>query len=902
MPGRASTTTSLYSDDPTEVPPLPTTFGVREGKLIDYDEPHVEHQEEEEKMVNPTDKLRELLNQMRKEVEINRPVNSLAYSEDEQEVRPRRQRDDAVASNNAGLSSPPRKRYGEESEDEEQSPPTPPPRIGNPYAARRGERRNSPNLPSSQPGRLPSRAAVLRNSTIRSPPSPEPIQPQPRVKSPPTRLEAFLASSTSSIHPIAKSSTSGQLQTNLMRKDSGSSTSSSRKGKDRAISPILSLPQETQSISSRRNRFRQTPPPEAVKSHRRPQTPRRISVDLAPEDMSSFARNAVDLEVRGEVELDLDEGLSALGWEESSQSVIEDSVDIPQSQRRGHEDNLRRSTSRSPDRRDRSRNVQPRFGSISPIQSRQGVDVHSSIGKSQTRHSSISPENNQRNSQPRYLSSSPPAGNALRRSHNQNRFPDGQTQPVDSPPRNSRHTSPRHGDSSPSPPLPALPEPDMSAQSEISEIDTYSSRRAALIRSTSRSASGSTSTSTARSGSQTPSQSFGTATGLRSRLSQRSSVERSEEVSEGDILPKRSPTKWKRSSLQKDTPESIHGRTSPVPLTRQSSNLPSPVRKEYTPPRGVEDIPIPIQDPIQVNIALAPPSLSTPTKSANPNVSTLLTPKPPGAWQPISKPKVRFSPSPLSQHSPIRPDTPSRDESEEGVSTHRLRVSPRRSPKAKTISKEQEQEQEVGNESFLGRLKGSLSSPLKKTKIQIPIPPKSNTFTLSTTSLQHAKSTTTAAEQNLLITQKQWLEALSAINTAANTSSTVVRKGWGWSTWVLWGLVEVLILWSVFRATLDYATSLTHISTLDPFHPLSLPFRQSTTSTSTWSNGPFGSISLELSIPSALQTLVGGNGGYGNVNFFDLMESWGIWSKFFATPVAGGGGRMLAGGVGGVPS
>ncbi|WWD03228.1 hypothetical protein V865_001279 [Kwoniella europaea PYCC6329] len=898
MPGRASTTTSLYSDDPTEVPPMPTAYGVREGKLIDYDEPDVgieEEQEEQEKMVNPTDKLRELLNQMRKEVEISRPVTSLAYSEDEDED----QRGGFGSRNNAGPSSSPRKQYNEGSEDEDQSPPTPPPRIGNPYAARRGERWNSPNLPSNQLGRLPSRAAVLRNITSRSPPSPEPIQPQPEAKSPPTRLEAFLASSSSSVHPVAESSTSGRLHTILVRRDSGSSTSSSRKGKDRAIAPTLPSPQETQSISFRRNRFRQTPPPDPVETHRRPQTPRRISVDLAPEDISSFARNAVDLEVRGEVELDLDEGLSALGWEESSQSIIEESVDIAQSERGEYEGDLRQSTSRSPDRRDRSRTVQPHFGSTLPIQSRQGVDIHSTKGRSQTRHSPTPPEDRLQISQSRYSTSSPPVGNTLRRS--QNRSPNGQTQPVDNPPSGSRHTAPRHDESSPSPPLPALPEPDISAQSDNSEVDTYSSRRAALFRSTSRSASGSTSTSTARSGSQTPSQSFATAIGLRSRLSQRSSVERSEEVSEGDILPKRSPNKWNRPSLQAETPEPIHGRSSPVPSTRQSSNRPSLVRKEYTPPRGPEDIPIPIQDPIQVNIALAPASISTPSKpsATNPNASTLPTPKAPGAWQSTPRPKVRFSPSPLSQHSPVRPDSPSRDESVEGVSMHRLRVSPRRSPKTKINIKEQEEDQEVGNGSFLGRLKGSLSSPLKKAKIQIPIPPKSTTFTLSTPSLQHAKSTTIAAEQNLLITQKQWLEALSAINAAANTSSTVVRRGWGWSTWVLWGLVEVLVIWSVFRVTIDYATSLTHLSTLDPFHPLSLPFRQSTTSTSTWSNGPFGSISLELPIPSALQTLVGGNG---NANFFDLMESWGIWNRFIATPVAGGGGRILGGGVGGVPS
>ncbi|WVW84265.1 hypothetical protein I302_106295 [Kwoniella bestiolae CBS 10118] len=886
MPGRASTTTSLYSDDPTEVPPLPTTYGynVREGKLIDYDDP------EEGKVINPTDKLRELLNQMRKEVEISRPVTAYTdtYAEGE-EVHTERQgqrvggRRDWM--DNLGPSSPPRNRHGEEEEEEEQSPPTPPPRIGNPYSARRGERRNSPNLPPPHPGRLPSRAAVLRNSTSRSTPSPEPINLPLEVKSPPTRLEAFLASNTH-IPPVAESSTSPRTQNILSRRDSGSSTSSSRKGKDRAISPLpVQEAPNTITSSLRRNRFRQTPPPESETdekpgSRKRPQTPRRISVDLAPEDISSFARNAGGLEVRGEVELDLDEGLSAVGWEESSQSIVEESLEIPL--RSG-------STSRSPDRRERSRTLQT---GTSPAILQEG-SLRSSLRRSHTHHSPIlSHETNLQSSSRHHPSDSP-------KKH-------------DVPPRPSRRSQ-YNSQPSPSPPLPALPEPDISAQSDTSEIDTYSSRRAALFRSTSRSASTSASTSTVKSGSQTPSQSFATATGLRSRLSNsaRSSVERSQEVSEGDILPRRSPLNKGRVSPQARVAEESQYRSPPEAQILQTQardatqDVPSR-RTGYTPPRRIEDIPIPTQDPIQVNIALTPPHPpppsnlnlnSTPSK-VNANVSTLPTPKPPGAWQSTPKPKVRFNPSPLSRYSPTRPETPSREgvEGEEGVSIHRLRVSPRRSPKSKIKEKEVE---EVGNGSFLGRLAGNLSSPLKRSRLSIP--PRSTTFSLHTPSLEQAKSATTLAEQNLLITQKQWLEALSAINAAASTSGNVVRKGWGWGTWVLWGMVEVLILWSVFRMTIDYATSLNHISTLDPFHPLSLPFRQTSTGASTWSNGPLGSISLEIPIPSALQTLVGRGGG--NANFFDLIESWGVWSRVGNGVSGGGGGRMLGeGGGGGVPS
>ncbi|WWC88995.1 uncharacterized protein L201_003912 [Kwoniella dendrophila CBS 6074] len=936
MNGRASTVTSLYSDDPTEVPPLHNHYGdgiVKEGRLIDYDDSPEQEEEEEEEAKNPGDKLRELLNQMRQAVEYTKPPPSLQQSvtipqQEERRITRRRdwrkslynshnhmdQEDEAGPSSSSREGSPERRRYNhveaddEEEEEEQESPPTPPPRIGNPYAARRFDRRSSPNL--GQPARMPSRAAVLLNSTSRSPPISEPQEPE--IKSPPTKLEAFLASSTTSLPPPAafhaESSTSSRLNNSLSRslsrRNSGSSTSSSRKGKDRSISPLPILPlsphDQPQMIvrpSSRLKRSRQTPTsptPEipltstesythkASRTRRMPQTPRRISVDSAPEDISAFARNAADLEVRGEVELDLDEGLSGIGWEESSQSIIEEQEEQninPMSR----SSDLRESLSRSPQRGERSSTLKPR--SPSPLLEKQGSTLRDSRNPYQ------------------------PSSRQHSHNHNHDNQAYSSSPPIKRPTR------------SPSPPLPALPEPDNSAISDISEIDTYSSRRATLFRSTSRSASTSTSRSTInKSGSQTPTNtSYGTAIGQRSRISNRASVERDQEEfmqDENSVLHKKSTpqNRYLPSPAVEDDISTAKYRQSP-----KESSPPSPKKthetsmqsslKRYTPPRTVEDIQIPSQEPIQVNLALRTSthiqSASTPLKSnsaVNPNLSTMPTPKPPGAWQSTPKGKVRFIPSPLGKSSPIKPELNSFTQiEEEGVSIHRLRVSPRRSPKSKVQSKTKDEE-EVGNSSFLGRLAESISSPLKRSRISIP--PKSTTFTSQKPSLEHAKSATIAAEQKLILTQAQWLEALSAINAAANAASpsnvnvtNAVKKGWSWSTWLLWALVEIVVIWSVFRVTIDYATSLTHISTLDPSHPLALPFRQATSSQTWGTNGPFGlknPLNLNIPIPSALQTLVGTTTN-SHSNFFDLIESWGLWHTF--TPSIGGTGNKILGGV-----
>ncbi|WWC69884.1 uncharacterized protein I206_103827 [Kwoniella pini CBS 10737] len=906
MPGRASTITptTIYSDDATEVPPLNYSYHddeneeeqkqPKEGKLIDYENEQDEEEEFSNQVQNPGDKLRELLNQMKYAVEITKPTTisihgtnhsinkkewkKNSYDEDLNEIV---ETSSPIRSNkfiNEENSNDDDDIHNFDIEEEEESPPTPPPRINNPYSSRRNDKRNSPNF--NQPGRLTSRAAVLLNSTSRSSSSTSSsIELSKTDKtSPPSKLETFLASSNSSLPPqLGESSTSNsvKLRSSLERRNSGSSTSSirSRKGKEREEIhrlPTPLQPTSTEETSERllhsdsRRRYRNTPPPEDQSYTRRNKglaTPRRISVDIAPEDIHSFARNAVDLEVRGEVELDLDEGLSNVGWEESSQSVIEELEEIPSVQ------NSRRNilADESNGRRDRSSIAIPRQSN--------------SIGRSPLNQNSHIRVN-----------------------------------------------------SAESPPLPALPEPEIS-ENDISEIDTYSSRRAALFRSTSKSPSTSQSRSSVKNQSHTSSTFYGTPTEFpsKSHLSKRESIGKEEQKVEssperGEPLPKRTLNRSSRS------PELESKDTSSTRSTRNA------LRQSYSAYHSVEDIPIPPQEPIQVNFlkptsysllksSPTPPisnispsprkfaapnnTSSTPIKSNNPNLSTLPTPKPPGAWQSTpNKSRVRFNPSPLGKVSPTTGNAShNSSQNSEGVSIHRLKVSPRRSPKSKAIN--EVSHEEVGNGSFLGKLKESISSPLKRSLPKIP--PKSTTFSLHTPSIEKAKSTTLATEQALIITQKQWLEALQTLSNHSSSIEVgnVVRKSWGWGTWFLWGLIEIIVLWSVFRMTIDYATSLNQISNSDPFHPLSLPFNSNNNILKFRNNNKNNQNNLiNLNLPisnsysSSFQNLIEiKNNNNNNVNFFDLIENLGlIWNKFenskFKIEFGNGNGN----GLDGVPS
>ncbi|WVQ99726.1 hypothetical protein IAU59_006868 [Kwoniella sp. CBS 9459] len=1117
MPGPASAYTyGMPSDEKTGKMGIETGTGtgVKEGRLIDYDPPSDTDQGHPTPLllkkyiggssadVNtemaPGDKLRELLRMMQQEVEISKPASAQGLAPalptpavQAQPVRNRRDRTGSVkmptgsgygSAHEHGYqigyssreSSPERgrtrgqaynpERHGRgmdedgETEDEEESPPTPPPRINNPYSARRANRgRNSPAL--AQSGRLPSRAAVLLNSTSRSL-SPEPQEipnpPEESQRSPPTRLEAFLASHPSLpptlasagrdanvyVDANAEASTSRSKRPpsrSLARRDSGSGSSitSSRKGKGReTTSPVPLNLGESSSSFTRRNRLRQRqqsqyspsspelPEPErlstpkvdvdsSVESQRRrrlpPTTPRRVSIDVAPDDSASFARSVGGLEVRAEVELDLDEGLSGIGWSEVSESVVADEEHEHEQEVRAEVelDDVEERTSSL--RRSLSLDEQSHTQTENQMRRERSTTARLPEGREGS-----TPLSRPLLSPPRPKSADPNTSTSLRHSHSRQ---------TPAKYRTNLASYDVDGDHPSSASLPALPEPDLSriSDEDEDEVDTYSSRRTALFRSTSTSrsrsgAAGSKSASASESVSvskaharsslsagssksreevlettpgnandaetsqQSKSGSYLTDIGSKSKLS-RHSIERSPQFKEDTerdpelldkesgaghspfvknrILPRRSPqsrmstspttttadapeTDLSRSahrSPQHHSPSQSMRRRSPVGSTADGTHHSSPIQaSQYR--SSASSLLIPPQPPIRVGMALTPPSTldpavtmtGTPLRSHS-DTSTAPTPRPPGAWQYTPKGKVRFTPSPLGKGSPLRPSAADNSSSlsmsrslDDSVSIHRLKLSPRRNKtKDGEVSKmtevEEDRNQEVEAEtSFIGRLKESFSGSLSRTRERIPIPRPSTAFIQATSTLQLAQSKTLSTQQQLEATQRQWLEALSALNTAMGSSQAakdldigvVVRKGWSWGTWTWWVLLEVIVLWSVFRVTLDYATSISHLTSLDPFHPLALPFRQvpssisSSSSSSTWGIGPFGAsspISLTIPIPSALQSLVGRQA---SANFFDLVEGWEFWRMLIGSGVVVGDatgsipagarvGRMLAG-------
>ncbi|KAK8864695.1 hypothetical protein IAR55_001947 [Kwoniella newhampshirensis] len=897
MPGgRASTRTSIWSDDATEVAHTQVQGGVKEGRLIDIDDDdddEGQQRQEEENVMAPSDKLRDLLRQMDEEARRAKPLDV---------VPSRRNSDSRLRSSRGSLpAASPRQAIHSHSEEEagqedqqEESPPTPPPRIGNPYASRRvsGDRRGSPNL--LQSGRLPSRAAVLLRSTSRS--SPE--EPPAPLRSPPSQLRTYIASqrdlpshpsSSRSARPVPHSYASPSL-------------TSSRKGKEREQSPPPGSSAQVDgspgSSTSRRNRFQsqqrqifqhvpQHPDssPERDRPRRRlpPTTPRRLSVDMAPDDLASFARNMPSggLELRGEVELDLDEGLSSVvGWENASESVAEESLsrrqdEIAEMERSEQLEASRRSS--PPYRSTRERSFTPRPSASSPP------------NRPTARETSL-----------RHLTSSSRLSPQLH--HSASATPTGR---------------PLH---SPSPPLPALPEPDISQASDSSEIDTYSSRRAALFRSTSKSTSGASASTLdlGRSGtSNTPS--FRTDKGSQSRIS----------------LSERRETRSPISRPREDSPVSKDSPSSAKNASKAHSKM-SSASQQYSStspflPRQAADISIPPQEPVTVGMSTL--STSSPVQrralsSVNPEqiregrsepadlVHNMPTPKPPGAWQSTPRGKVRFSPL----RKEARYEDSFQDEGGEGVSILRMRVSPKKVGLPMTQDKgegrnEPKPQSHEADTSWTGKLSRSFT----KLPSPVPIPRPSATYNQASSSLSEASSNTLLAQRRLESTQKQWLEALSAISAhdlspisdpiLRESISKAVRKSWGWGSWAWWVVLEMLVLWGVFRVTLDYANSVGYMTGMDPFHPLARPLGLGTGTESQFSSGRAGvaggqkwstwssetrgtPIDLSLPIPGALQTLVGG----GSANFFDLIEGWQLWRRLSGTePVSGPGIKMLSG-------
>ncbi|KAK4684929.1 hypothetical protein P7C73_g5231, partial [Tremellales sp. Uapishka_1] len=251
---------------------------------------------------------------------------------------------------------------------------------------------------------------------------------------------------------------------------------------------------------------------------------------------------------------------------------------------------------------------------------------------------------------------------------------------------------------------------------------------------------------------------------------------------------------------------------------------------------------IPPQPPIKVNMLLSTPTRPNTTISGN-------TPKPPGGWAftPAgAKSKVRFTPSPSKLKANESVESTIGD-----VSIHRLRLSP---AKVKPIPPIKEEVVEAeADTSWSGKLSVLKKSLSRKPR---PIPPPSTTLLAAQTALHSAAQATDIARRNVEQTQRQWLEALSH----SEKVGLVVRQSAGWSRWAWWISMEILLVWGVFRVTIDYASSSANLSLLDP---LNFPFQSSTA----------------MSIPMNSAITAFGIDRKVSMNFFDLLESMDLWRR-----------------------
>lgn len=380
-------------------------------------------------------------------------------------------------------------------------------------------------------------------------------------------------------------------------------------------------------------------------------TPRRVSIELAPDDSEQFAEGAEELEVRGEVELDLDEA----SGEPPPWGETEESEQAGEAVDRTERERVRAPVQKQLWRQSRENCLQS------------DRSAEASLPQSRSRETSFRPLEASLSQDSSRLS------------------------------RILAESRPPHEP----PSLPALPEPDLSQSADDEDnVDTLSSRRAALFRSTSRSS----------------------------------------------------------------------------PRQSQSPSLASIRRNQV--------LETPLQEPIRVGMALvSTPSPSTPKMG---NATSTLTPHPPGRWQssPASvKGNVRFS--------PLRPPGSTDADRSFGSahsgdrSIHRLKLSPAkvRSP-AKSKSEPAE-----GDTSFIRRLSRAVT--------RRPIPQPSTTLSEAQSALARAAEASSIAQIKVERTQRQWLEALASVQN--NVAVDVIRKSWGWGTWVWWVGVELLLLWGVFR-------------------------------------------------------------------------------------------------------
>ncbi|WVN87731.1 uncharacterized protein L203_102926 [Cryptococcus depauperatus CBS 7841] len=853
LPEVASTRTSIWSDNGTAIPSAstPEEAGTKEGKLIDFSDDEAS----KKKPMNPRDKLRDLLRQMDNEAALAKARKTVS--------KPRLQA--LVDGPIAGSSLSPQ-------ESEGYSPPTPPPRFGNPYA----RRKNGENG-TREAGRLPSRAAVLLQTSLQNVSETDQEQDDPS-----TQLQTYIVSHS---HSDPSSSRSVSY---INRSESPESL---RKGKGKEIIGEVNELREVRekfSETSRRKRFgdasrRQnsrspSPTDPTIQRHVQQQeptnaaaiahaqhslrcqsttpTPRRSTIDPIPHTHEQFASDLKGLEIRTEVELDLDEGMS-VGWENSLASE-----------------------------------------SISSAKNKDSGAVAESEQLEIGGHFPTSPF----------------------RSH-------------------SRSRSLNHRPSTP--PLPALPDVSAArsedsiadtyssrratlfrnastTQKEVAQqkpTENESSRKSLV-------GSGQV-TISSRSWSQSPSQSHSPPYSTSEKLSplhKRLKGSREEEV-----------PKQIRFDDQHDLDEMLHegdgdeeevkDEKDDVWDSRSSEKIPSPARGNLhtlrTADSGSQSTPARVErfgspkytsksgvPSFNSMITPKPPgawkahmntsmmslqhSRSPLTQAKGPEhagwVRTGATPKPPGAWTPVhsqgaeSGQKVRFSPLRYEAGTPsskrLKGGGSEEEEKEGDVSILRLKVSPRQ-PRVKTQDPD-----------------ASWTSKLRESLCRISIPIRSTTYTKYQSQIEKAQLEREATGKRLRVAQSTLLSSLSttpstpllpeATHTLAHSASASLARGWRWTRWLWWLSLEIFLLWGVFRMTLEYAQSGMYKSWIDPFGPMAQPLGltqapryaevRGEKEQINWANARnFG---LDVPIPGSLRTLIGLTPG-GRVNFFDLVANMG---------------------------
>ncbi|RSH86859.1 uncharacterized protein EHS24_005137 [Apiotrichum porosum] len=230
----------------------------------------------------------------------------------------------------------------------------------------------------------------------------------------------------------------------------------------------------------------------------------------------------------------------------------------------------------------------------------------------------------------------------------------------------------------------------------------------------------------------------------------------------------------------------------------------------------------------------------------------------------------RLRPSP--KRSPVRQNTTS-PKTSPGVLAPVYR-SPKRSPRWSPLSRptfpvppsplpttptKSSQSQDVDFDpdmSWTTRLKRAVMSPVKR-------PPPSTAFTDAQSALDAASLASAQARSRVEAAQRAWASALAAVPAdpqpqpmAPRVVVEVARKGYSWGVFMFWAVLELLLLWGVFRVTLDYATSTRLLAAIDPFHP------------------QLGSYALGIPLPAALEAFATRRAG--PANLFDLLDSLGL--------------------------